>query len=161
MSEYLVDTFKRALSKAKKEVTHEIILQQFLRVTLNLNTLGRSSPVELMFVRKEKLSFNKLLPVEERKCARKDISKLVITCARSRIKTERSPGKKAKLQSTIRYGVKSTEINWNRDSQKMNQIDWKHLRNGCMTHSRCQHRYKWLNPRVQVEEKGRTPSSYN
>ncbi|XP_014771418.1 uncharacterized protein K02A2.6-like [Octopus bimaculoides] len=74
-AECFVDIFKRALRKENKEVTDEVALQQFLRlyrVTSNPNTPEGSSPVELMFTRKVKLVFDKLLPGEERKSIRND-----------------------------------------------------------------------------------------
>ncbi|XP_014775940.1 uncharacterized protein K02A2.6-like [Octopus bimaculoides] len=55
-AERFMDTFKRALRKANKEVTDEVALQQFLRVyrvTPNSNTPAESSSAELMFVRKD------------------------------------------------------------------------------------------------------------
>ncbi|XP_014768903.1 uncharacterized protein LOC106868251 [Octopus bimaculoides] len=97
--EYFVDTFKRVLRKANKEATDEVTLQQFLRVyrvTLNPNTPAGSSPTELMFVRKVKSVFDKLLPGKERKCTRKDNPKFF---RRGRIKLENSTWKKEKSQS--------------------------------------------------------------
>ncbi|XP_029633827.1 uncharacterized protein LOC115209534 [Octopus sinensis] len=77
--EHFVDIFKRALRKSNKEVTDEVTLLQFLRVyqvTPNLNTPGANSPAELMFARKVKSVFDKLLPGKKRKSARDDIAKL-------------------------------------------------------------------------------------
>ncbi|XP_014777797.1 uncharacterized protein K02A2.6-like [Octopus bimaculoides] len=65
-AERFVDTFKRALKKANKEATDEVTIQQFLRVynvTPNPNAPEGSS-AELMFTRKVKSVFHKLLPVK-------------------------------------------------------------------------------------------------
>lgn len=77
-----MDPFKRALGKSNKEVTDEVILQQFVRgyrVTLNPNTPARSSLAELMFTRKVRSVFDKLLPGKERASVRKDDPKLFKT----------------------------------------------------------------------------------
>lgn len=63
MDEHFIDTFKRTLRKLNREVPDEVTLQQFLRVycmTPKLTTPASRSSVELMFVRKVKLVFDKL-----------------------------------------------------------------------------------------------------
>ncbi|XP_052827148.1 uncharacterized protein K02A2.6-like [Octopus bimaculoides] len=77
-AEHFVDTCKRALRKSNKEVTDEVALQQFLSVysvTPNPNTPAGSTPAELMFAKKVKSVFNKLLPGKKRKSAREDIAR--------------------------------------------------------------------------------------
>ncbi|XP_014769106.1 uncharacterized protein K02A2.6-like [Octopus bimaculoides] len=68
-AECFVDIFKSALRKPNKEVTDEVAFQSFLRVyhvTPNPNTPAGLSPAKLMFVRKIKSVFNKLLPGKKR-----------------------------------------------------------------------------------------------
>ncbi|XP_014777996.1 uncharacterized protein K02A2.6-like [Octopus bimaculoides] len=88
--ELFVDTFKRALRKSNKEIIAEVALQQFLRVyqlTPNPNTPADMSPAELMFARKIKSVFNKLLPGKKRKIAMdKKIVKMYLL---GHIKTEK------------------------------------------------------------------------
>ncbi|XP_029649138.1 uncharacterized protein K02A2.6-like [Octopus sinensis] len=75
-AEWFVDSFKRTLRKLNKEVTDEVALQQFSRVyhvTPNPNT-GRS-PAELIFAKKVKPAFDKLLPGKKRRSAREDIAR--------------------------------------------------------------------------------------
>ncbi|XP_029639680.1 uncharacterized protein K02A2.6-like [Octopus sinensis] len=78
-AECFVDTFKRALRKSIKEVTDVVALQQFLRVyhvIPNLNAPAGRSTMALMFARKVKSVFDKLLPGKKTKIAREDIAKL-------------------------------------------------------------------------------------
>lgn len=63
-AERFVDTLKRALKKAK-DTPSEKALQQFLqvyRITPNENTPSQMSPAEVMFARKIRPVFDKLLP---------------------------------------------------------------------------------------------------
>ncbi|XP_052831270.1 uncharacterized protein K02A2.6-like [Octopus bimaculoides] len=71
-AERFVDTFKRILRKSNKEVMDEVDLQKFFRVyrvTPKPNIPARMSPAELMFARKIKSVFNKLLPGQKRQIA--------------------------------------------------------------------------------------------
>ncbi|XP_029639528.1 uncharacterized protein LOC115214468 [Octopus sinensis] len=73
-----VDSFKRALKKVNKEATDKVTIQQFLRVyrvTPNPNVPEGSSPAKLMFARKVKSVFDKLLPVKKKIRTCKDIPK--------------------------------------------------------------------------------------
>ena len=66
MAERFVDTMKRSLKKARGTPT-EKALQQFLqvyRITPNTNTPGSLPPAEVMFARKIKSVFDKLLPTQ-------------------------------------------------------------------------------------------------
>eukprot|EP00106_Octopus_bimaculoides_P018109 XP_014785551.1 PREDICTED: uncharacterized protein K02A2.6-like [Octopus bimaculoides] len=77
-AERFVDTFNRALKKANKEATDAVTIQQFLMVysvTPNPNAPEGSSLAELMFARKVKSVFNKLLPVKKKIRASKDMPK--------------------------------------------------------------------------------------
>ena len=63
--ERFVDTFKRALKKAKGFNTEEKNIQTFLmvyRITPNQNIKGNLSPAEIMYARKICSVFNRLLP---------------------------------------------------------------------------------------------------
>ncbi|XP_014785323.1 uncharacterized protein K02A2.6-like [Octopus bimaculoides] len=79
-AERFVDTIKRALRKSNKIVTDEVALQQFLRiyrVTPNPNTPAGMSPAELMFARKVKSVFDKLVRgKKKRKIAMANTTKL-------------------------------------------------------------------------------------
>ena len=66
--ERFVDTLKRALKKAQGTPTDRA-LQQFLqvyRITLNPNTPSTGSPVEIMFARKIRSAFDKLIPKQSK-----------------------------------------------------------------------------------------------
>ncbi|XP_014774312.1 uncharacterized protein LOC106872013 [Octopus bimaculoides] len=68
-TEWFVDPFNKALKKANKEAMDKVAIQQFLRlyrVTLNPNVSEGSPPTELMFARKVKSVFDKLLPVKRK-----------------------------------------------------------------------------------------------
>lgn len=68
LAERFVDTLKRALKKASRVPT-EKALQQFLqvyRITPNQRTQSNMAPAELMFARKIKSVFDKLLPGKNR-----------------------------------------------------------------------------------------------
>ena len=65
LAERFVDTFKRALKKNQGMDTDEKSLENFLsvyRITPNLNTNAGSSPAELMFTRKIRSVFDRILP---------------------------------------------------------------------------------------------------
>ena len=65
LAEKFVDTFKRALQKNRNMDTDERTIQKFLaiyRVTPNPNNDLKSSPAELMFARKIRSIFDRLLP---------------------------------------------------------------------------------------------------
>ena len=67
-AERFVDTFKRAIKKNSGMDTDEASLQQFLsvyRITPNPNTVSGKSPAELMFSRKIRSVFDRLLPVRK------------------------------------------------------------------------------------------------
>ena len=73
MAERFVDTFKQALKKSDRNRSIDDILQ-FLRVyhvTLNPNTNSGLSPAELMFTKKIRSVFNKLLPEANKKTIKK------------------------------------------------------------------------------------------
>lgn len=64
-AERFVNTFKRALRKSEGEESDEIMIQQFLSVcciTRNSNNVSGMLLTELMFARKIRCVFNKLLP---------------------------------------------------------------------------------------------------
>lgn len=64
-AERFVDTFKRALKKTNGTNTDDGNIQQFLsiyRITPNPNAISGMSPAELMFARKIRSVFNRLLP---------------------------------------------------------------------------------------------------
>ena len=64
-AERFVDTFKRALKKAKGFDTEEKNIQTFLmvyRITPNQNIKGNLSPGEIMYARKIRSLFDRLLP---------------------------------------------------------------------------------------------------
>ena len=74
LAEKFVDTFKRALQKNKDIDTDEHTIQKFLavyRVTPNPNNDLKSSPAELMFARKIRSIFHRLLPDRKKKVCRK------------------------------------------------------------------------------------------
>ena len=63
-AEHFIDTFKRALKKAKGTPT-DTAIQQFLqvyRVTQNKNALSDMMPAEVVFARKIRSVFDKLIP---------------------------------------------------------------------------------------------------
>ena len=65
LAERFVDTFKRALKKNQGTDTDEKSLEKFLsvyRITLNPNTNAGLSPAELMFARKIRSVFDRILP---------------------------------------------------------------------------------------------------
>ena len=64
-AEWFLDTFKRALKKAKGFDTEEKNIQTFLmvyRITPNQNIKGNSSPAKIMYARKIRSIFDRLLP---------------------------------------------------------------------------------------------------
>ena len=68
--ERMVDTFKRSLKKNQGMDTDEKAIQTFLavyRVTPNPNNRTKASPAELMFARKIRSIFDKLLPCPRKK----------------------------------------------------------------------------------------------
>ena len=70
LAERFVDTFKRALQKNKDMDTDEHTIQKFLavyRITPNPNNDLNSSPAELMFARKIRSIFDRLLPEKKKK----------------------------------------------------------------------------------------------
>ena len=70
LAERFVDTFKRALQKNKDTDTDEHTIQKFLavyRITPNPNNDLNSSPAELMFARKIRSIFDRLLPEKKKK----------------------------------------------------------------------------------------------
>ena len=72
-AEKFVDTFKRALRKNQDMVTNERSIQKFLavyRITPNPNTNSGLSPAELMFARKIRSVFDRLLPSLTKKTAK-------------------------------------------------------------------------------------------
>ena len=68
-AEKFVDTFKRVLKKTNGAGTDDGNIQQFLsiyRITPNPNRISGMSPAELMFARKIRSVFNRLLPKKKR-----------------------------------------------------------------------------------------------
>lgn len=74
-AEKFVDTFKRALRKNQGMDTEERTIQKFLaiyRVTPNENNDAKMSPAEIMFARKIRSIFDRLLPYQNKKVAKKE-----------------------------------------------------------------------------------------
>ena len=68
--ERFIDVFKRAIKKANGIKAENEELQEFLsiyRITPNPNTNANMSPVELMFTRKIRSIFDKLIPSKKKK----------------------------------------------------------------------------------------------
>ena len=75
LAEKFVDTFKRALKKNRNIDTDDRTIQKFLaiyRVTPNPSNDLNSSPAELMFARKIRSIFDRLLPDKKKKVTRKE-----------------------------------------------------------------------------------------
>lgn len=74
-AEKFVDTFKRALRKNQGMDTEERTIQKFLaiyRVTPNENNDAKMSPAEIMFARKIRSIFDRLLPYQNKRVAKKE-----------------------------------------------------------------------------------------
>ena len=68
--ERFIDVFKRAIKKANGIETENEKLQEFLsiyRITPNPNTNANMSPTELMFARKIRSIFDKLIPSKKKR----------------------------------------------------------------------------------------------
>lgn len=77
-AEDFVNTFKRALRKLNNEIKDKVTLQQFLRVyhvTSNPNIQTVSSQANLMFARKVKSAFDKLLQAKKRNSVKEEIAR--------------------------------------------------------------------------------------
>ena len=80
LAERFVDTLKRALKKAKGTPTDKA-LQQFLqvyRVTPNANTPAELPPAQIMFARKVRSVFEKLLPRQIKHSKKQTVSKYYV-----------------------------------------------------------------------------------
>lgn len=74
-AEKFVDTFKQALTKNQGVDTEKTAIQKFLavyRITPNANNTAKSSPAELMFARKIRSIFDRLLPCPKKKMHNKE-----------------------------------------------------------------------------------------
>ena len=77
-AERFVDTFKRALKKSDGSETEDELLQQFLRVyriTPNPSLNSGMSPAEIMFARKIKSVFDKLIPSKNKNMEKQKVDK--------------------------------------------------------------------------------------
>ena len=92
-AERFVNTLKRALRKNQGMDTDERSIQKFLEVyrfTPNLNTDSGLSPAELMFARKIRSVFNRLLPRLMKKVVKKLGNKILQTKRQSNLFQEKS-----------------------------------------------------------------------
>ena len=77
LAEKFVDTFKRALQKNQDADTDERAIQRFLaiyRVTPNPDNNTNASPMDLMFARKVRSIFDRLLPSKKKRILRENFS---------------------------------------------------------------------------------------
>ena len=137
--EKFVDTFKRALRKNQGVDTNERSIHKFLalfRITLNPNMSSGLLPAELMFVRKMRTVFDRLLPSPAKKTAKienqmtkayKPGDKVfsgtlgLEKCIRKRERLTKELDRSYMMKKVKNFSSKDNRINWDPDTKEVTE----------------------------------------